>query len=407
MHNDYENIVHWLLMHLGHALSDQVPLWVHSFLHVIVFWAPLAISTLLIIAITIKLYRKLLLEKIQRHNNKELPTTVIGSSVFSFIIRNTLKQQALLIFLGITVMPVLYLILELPKIIINDVINASDLPISFLGWSLSQNQLLFTLSGVFLSAISIGGGLKYMLNVYKGRVGEHLLRRLRLNVYKSWRNGSGSRRRTEIIPLITQELEPIGGFASDVFSLPVFQGGTFITILFFMFMQDPILGAAALTLLPFQLFLIPKLQKRVNKLARLRVSEIRSLGGELGDQSSHHIQNREGILVVSSHLRRLERIRQKIHKTKFFMKAINNFLTALTPFFFYSIGGYLVIENQLTIGALIAVIAAHKEFSNPLKELFKYYQNAADVTIRYNETIKFLRLKAYPTDHEEIVQKTG
>jgi len=393
MYDYYEGIVHWLLMSLGHTLNVQGPLWAHSVLHLTVFWAPLTTLVFIIVASAIKLQKKNILNNtnLRKVFTPESPT--FGSNVFLFILKHTFRQQLFLTSLGLIAMPILYLTLELPKIIINDVINSTTFPVFILTKYFSQNELLFTLSAVFLGAVSIGGSLKYTINVYKGKVGERILRRLRLSIYRSWRTGRGSKRRSEIIPLIVQEVEPIGGFASDSFSLPVFQGGTFVTILFFMFMQDPVLGTAALTLLPVQIFLIPKLQRRINSLARLRVIEIRSLSGELGDQSSHHERNRAEILIIGSLLRRVEDIRQNIHRIKFLMKAINNFLTALTPFLFYSIGGYLVIENQLTIGALVAVIAAQKEFSSPLRELFKYYQNAADVTVRFNEVTKFLDLK--------------
>ena len=72
------------------------------------------------------------------------------------------------------------------------------------------------------------------------------------------------------------------------------------------------------------------------------------------------------------------------------MKALNNFLTALTPFFFFSIGGYLVIDGQLSLGALVAVLAAFKDFSAPLREVFRYYQSLEDVRIRFDEINKFL-----------------
>ena len=72
------------------------------------------------------------------------------------------------------------------------------------------------------------------------------------------------------------------------------------------------------------------------------------------------------------------------------MKAVNNFLTALTPFFFYAIGGYLVIDGDLSLGALVAVLAAYKDFSAPLKELFRYYQTSEDVRVRYHEVVRFL-----------------
>ena len=67
-------------------------------------------------------------------------------------------------------------------------------------------------------------------------------------------------------------------------------------------------------------------------------------------------------------------IRFEIYKKKFFIKFLNNFLAQLGPFFFFSIGGYLVIMGDLTLGALVAVIGAHKELYSPWKELLTYYQ---------------------------------
>jgi ABC-type multidrug transport system fused ATPase/permease subunit len=72
------------------------------------------------------------------------------------------------------------------------------------------------------------------------------------------------------------------------------------------------------------------------------------------------------------------------------MKGLNNFITQLTPFFFYTVGGYLVIEDRLSFGALVAVLAAHKDFSAPLRELLKYYQTLEDVRVRFHETRRFL-----------------
>ena len=42
-------------------------------------------------------------------------------------------------------------------------------------------------------------------------------------------------------------------------------------------------------------------------------------------------------------------IRFEIYQRKFFVKFLNNFINQLTPFFFYSIGGYLVISGSLVV----------------------------------------------------------
>jgi len=306
-----------------------------------------------------------------------------------------------MILVSLIAMPILYLTLELPKQIVNNALDSGRFPIAILGQDLDQVVFLMLLCGLYLLAIILNGLNKYGLNVFKGYVAERFLRRFRLLVYRHWRSDPDARNQSEIIPILAQEVEPIGGFAADVLALPILQGGTLLTILSFMFVQDPVLGAAALTVLPIQLVLLPKLQRRVNALSRTRIREVRQLGRQLSDQLRERQVNPAGLLPVSTSFRELERVRRKIFRLKFFIKALNNFLTALTPFLFYSLGGYFVIEGRITLGALVAVLAAHKDFSAPLKELFNYYQTLEDTRIRYQEIMAFLNKSIQPLGHAQ------
>ncbi|HBQ47981.1 MAG TPA: ABC transporter ATP-binding protein, partial [Hyphomonas atlantica] len=47
-------------------------------------------------------------------------------------------------------------------------------------------------------------------------------------------------------------------------------------------------------------------------------------------------------------------------------------------------------------GGLVAVIAAYKDFSAPLSELFRYYQSREDVKIRYEGVDEFLGTRPMP-----------
>ncbi|KJV09459.1 hypothetical protein VZ95_11305, partial [Elstera litoralis] len=80
-------------------------------------------------------------------------------------------------------------------------------------------------------------------------------------------------------------------------------------------------------------------------------------------------------------------IRFDIFKWKFFIKFLNNFIAQLTPFFFYSIGGYLVIQGSLSLGALLAVVAAYKDLNAPWRELLDYYQFLEDSRIKYQQVV--------------------
>ncbi|MEY8842022.1 cyclic nucleotide-binding domain-containing protein, partial [Cribrihabitans sp. XS_ASV171] len=55
----------------------------------------------------------------------------------------------------------------------------------------------------------------------------------------------------------------------------------------------------------------------------------------------------------------------------------------MTPFLFYSVGGYLVIQGQVTVGALVAALAAYKDLSSPWKELLDYYNQVQDMSLRW------------------------
>jgi ABC-type multidrug transport system fused ATPase/permease subunit len=372
---------------LGYGLEADLPAWLHPILHVVLIWAPLTLLLILGGRI-VSLFRRR-----QRRRPKLAPKARGGfqPSVMGYVLRRSGRAQLGLMALGLATMPVLYATFELPKEIINNAIDSQHFPVAVGPLSLGQIDYLLALSLLFLLAHLLSSGLKYSLNVQKGRVGERVLRHLRLTIFGHWRRGAGGPKRSEVIPLLAQEAEPIGGFAAEVLAQPVFQGGTFITILVFMFAQDPILGAAAVTLLPVQLAIIPMLQRRINRLARRRVAEMRALGGELGDQAAGHGTGRQGLRNVASAVKKLQTIRQDTHRVKFLMKSINNFLGALTPFFLYSIGGYLVIDGRLSLGALIAVLAAYKDLSAPLRELFGYYQQMEDVRIRYAEMLAYLR----------------
>ncbi len=388
--NNLDDVLHWAMTFIGLQLGDGSPVWLHPLLHVVLIAMPLALG-FLAVALTVTGIRRRLRN---RHMARPGPDGLLylPTNVFRYIISYSRNEQVGLVLLGLLSMPVLYATLELPKLIINSALADEHVPASFIGYDISQIEHLFILCGIFLIAVIANGFLKYIMNVFKGRVGERLLRRLRLLIVRLWRRGHGPTRRSEVIPLVAQEVEPIGGFASDAFSLPMFQGGTFITILVFMFAQEPVLGAAALVLLPVQLLIIPKLQRRLNRLSRQRVAELRALGGVLGEQAAKVERESTDLILAAGSLRKIETIRINIHRAKFFMKALNNFLTALTPIFFYSIGGFLVIKGSLTLGALVAVLAAYKDFSAPLKELFGYYQSMEDVRIRYEEVRRFLLL---------------
>ena len=70
------------------------------------------------------------------------------------------------------------------------------------------------------------------------------------------------------------------------------------------------------------------------------------------------------------------------------VKFLNNFLAQVTPFLFYSIGGYLTIQGTLDVGQLVAVINAYKELPGPMKELIDWDLARQDMQVKYEQVVE-------------------
>jgi len=341
-------------------------------------------------------------------------------SIFKYILRYSARQQVFLLCVILAYYPFLYLSLELPKLIVNRAIEDPvgppfGVPIFGYEFSLDMAQIPFLLVLCFgyLFFVFCNGGFKYYINVYKGQMGERLLRRLRYQLYNRILRFPLQRfRKTsqgELIPIITAEVEPLGGFIGTAYADPLFFGGQLVIILTFIMVQDPMLGMASIALYPVQMYFIPKLQRKVNLLGKERVQNVRRLSEHIGESVAGVVEvhaNDTSNLELSRFAERLGRIyeiRYEIYRRKFFIKFLNNFIDKLTPFFFFSIGGYLVIAGELTFGALVAVLAAYKELAAPWKELLTWYQQKEDVRIKYEQVIEqFDPDGMLPSDMQEM-----
>ncbi|TMM51770.1 ABC transporter transmembrane domain-containing protein [Sulfitobacter sabulilitoris] len=318
----------------------------------------------------------------------------IEQSLFAFIWTHSKKAQLGLLAVTAALFPLLYLTLELPKRIINDAIGASGTPTEIAGVQFGQVTLLAILCTAFLLAVIAHGLLKMRINTMKGVVAERLLRRFRYaligRIIRFPRPYFQRTSQGELVSMVTSEAEPLGGMMGDALAQPVLQAGQMLTILGFLFIQSLWFGLAAMALIPVQAWAIPRLQRRINVLNKARVQQVRRLASQIGETAAGaDTLRRNGgwrnrMAIISARLGRLFEIRLAIYRKKFFMKFLNNFLTQITPFMFFSIGGYLVIRGNVSLGALVAALAAYKDLSSPWKELLTYYTQAQEMSQRWS-----------------------
>lgn len=241
--------------------------------------------------------------------------------LFAYIWKNSRREQLTILAIVLVSFPFYYVSLDLPKAIVNDAIQGHafangrehallfhltlSLP-AFLGGertllpgiALPRLDYLLWLSGAFLVLTLINGAFKYVVNMRKGKLGERMLQRLRLDLFsmllrfppEALRNVKAS----ETATIIKDEVEPVGNFVGDAFIQPVFLGGQAVTALAFILLQSPALGILAGGIVGMQGFIIPRMRREQLRLGRQRQLQSRSLAGRIGEVV-------EGMAEVDNH----------------------------------------------------------------------------------------------------------
>jgi len=346
----------------------------------------------------------------------------IDKSFFRYVWRNSKREQIVILAIVLASLPLYFWSLDLPKSIVNDAIQgrafragaatikAFKLSLTlpdflggrsfelFGGVDMDRTSYLFALSMVFLVLVLINGGFKWLINLQKGVMGERMLRRLRFDLVRqlTWFAPEEIRgiKPAEAASMINNEVEPIGVFIGDAFVQPAFLGTQALTALAYILVQSVWLGIAAGAIVGVQGIIIPILRREQIRLGKQRQLASRQLAGRIGEivESSpairaHGTDDYERA-EIGSRLAGLFFIRLDLYNRKFAVKFLNNLLAQLTPFFFYTVGGYLALRGQLDVGQLVAVIAAYRDLPPPVKELIDWDQQRNDVTVKYEQIIQ-------------------
>ncbi len=159
----------------------------------------------------------------------------MDKTLFKFIWHYSKSQQFTTLGLTLASFPFLYTSLQLPKVIINDAIEGNGFPQEYFGIALDQISYLLILCLILLALLVINAVFQMSINTYEGIMAERMLRRLRNTLYgrilrfplRHFQKVSPG----ELSSMITAEVEPLGEFIGDSFAMPLFQGGTMVTIL--------------------------------------------------------------------------------------------------------------------------------------------------------------------------------
>ncbi len=314
-------------------------------------------------------------------------TPIVKRSLFSWIFADNLKYQILLLIIIIGIVGARVLPLEMQKRIINEAVKLRNI------------DLLLMYCGIYLAAVVFFSLLKYLSNAIQTLISQRATARMRkalyhhiltlpLNFFRKTQPGT-------VVNALTSELTIPGNFVGMAVASPVTNVLTLLAFAVYLFWLNPLLAAVSLSIYPVVLFLIPLLQRGVNKANKKRVDAARifsariaeSISGvhEIHGNGAYSIENRKYDSLVD----RLLRIRIVWSLYRFAVKTANGFFTSLGPFLVFILGGYLTIKGRLELGALVAFLSAQERLFEPWRELIEFYQVYQDGKINYDRTMEY------------------
>lgn len=312
---------------------------------------------------------------------------IVKRSIYTWIFgRNTKLQLVVLALIAVTVVARI-VPLEMQKRIVNEAIR------------LRQIDLLIRYCAIYLVSVVTASGLKYLITVLQVMISQRTLARMRKGLFAHiislplsfFRNTQPGL----VVSSLISELTIPANFVGMAVASPVINLLTLVGFAVYLFFLNPWLAALSLSIYPVVIFLVPLLQKRVNQANKKRVDTTRTFSDkvqetisgihEVHGNGAYDIENRK----IGGIVDQLYRIRLRWDFFRASVKVSNNFFTSLGPFFVFILGGYLTIQGQLELGALVAFLSAQEKLYDPWKELIAFYQVYQDGSVTYAKTMRY------------------
>jgi ABC-type multidrug transport system fused ATPase/permease subunit len=293
--------------------------------------------------------------------------------LYAYVWRSSASQQIILMFFAIIAAVLATAPLELQRHIINTLAGRER--VERLGW----------LCGGYLIAALAIGGLKYIVNVRSGGLGEAMIRSLREEVLHSSLSSSDTRKSGSVVTAISAQAEAVGKFVGDCISTPIVQAGTLLSVLSYMLYTEPRLGAVVFFIAIPQLFVVPMIQRRINVHVRERSHTLARAGDlmvdpALGSGSSVAPSGSD----VSKAFETIYLARLAVFRLKFGLKFLISVLQSAAVFVLLFVGGIMVLNGKTEIGIVVAFISGLDRILEPWREMIAFLRSTAAARVQFD-----------------------
>jgi len=294
------------------------------------------------------------------------------------------RHQVLLSVLSVTLFLLELAPLELQRRIVNGAVGREAF------------TAIASLCLLYVVVALVQGGLKMLLNIYRGSVSEAANQRLRLEAsliaIARADKGSAPDDSGVAISIIVSEVEAVGGFVGASFSEPVLNGGILLSVFGYMMFMQPWMALVAFALFCPQILFIPLLQEAINRRTKLRIETLRALSVDIVTAATDPPDARE--MTYRARVGDVFRLNMQIFRRKFGMNFLMNLLHHLGIIGILSVGGWLLLHGQTEVGTVVAFISGLNRMNDPWGDLVNYFRDMTNAGVKFRMIAQALDMRS-------------
>lgn len=287
------------------------------------------------------------------------------------------RQQILLVALAVVISLLAMAPLEFQRHIINGLAGKDTL------------TNLALLCGGYLAVSVLVTILKWILNLRSSTLGENTVRRLREDLFDNRAHiamapaeaGRKDDKTGTLLTMISAEAEKVGRFTGEAFSAPLVEAGTLLSVLGYMLFTEPALGLVVVALAIPQTFLVPWVQKKINRLVTERVRTLRQANDLV--VGSLHDDGAAAAGAVKPVFARVMDLQLGNYRLKFGSRAIINGINSAAVAVILLAGGWMVLDGRTEIGIVVAFLSGFDKIVDPSRQLIAFFRSVNSVCVQH------------------------
>ena len=199
--------------------------------------------------------------------------------------------------------------------------------------------------------------------------------------------------REPLLHRLSTNLQLRAKFVGVAVAIPLSNILTLLAFAGYLLWLNPLLAVVTLSIYPVVFIIVPMVQKKADRANSKRVDISREMASQITESISGVQEvHAQGSFRTEEHkynsvVERLFKIRVVWALSKYAVKTTNNLILGVGPVLVFLVGGYLMMQGKLELGALVAFLSGQEKLYDPSRDITKFYQVYQDAVVRYKKVL--------------------